>query len=455
LGGTVVWGAIALGSGLWWLKKQNQPVDLPLTQQQPVNQATVEQELATVEQLLNQFAEEFVAGDAEATIARFRDQLSRLRADATRKQLRFSIMGGKAVGKTTLAHRLAASWATPSASPATVPTQKADTGLGVELGASDCANVNMADLVLFVTTGDLTDPEFQTLERLLSQQRLLLVFNKQDLYLPAEQPLILQQLRDRLNPSLAAEDVVAIAAQPAPVKIRQHQPDGSIQERLEQPLPDLASLTERLKKLCLEEGQQLVWATNLRQIRALKAEIRTALNQIRRGRALALIEQSQWIAATTAFANPVPSLDLLATAAIQTQLVVDLSAIYQQSFSLQQAKAAAGAMAELMVKLGFVELSSQAIAPLLKSHALTYVAGGLLQGVSAAYLTRVAGLSLVEYFQEQSQLGTQPTGAAFQLDRLTQKLKAVFQECNRTAFLQTLVKQGINRLRPETVPAQS
>lgn len=102
-----------------------------------------------------------------------------------------------------------------------------------------------------------------------------------------------------------------------------------------------------------------------------------------------------------------------------------------------------------MVKLGLVEMASQAITPILKSHALTYVAGGTLQGISAAYLTRLAGLSLVEYFEEQSQSAS----TTFQLDRLIQKLKAVFQDNQRSAFLQTLVKQGISRLTPQVTSA--
>jgi uncharacterized protein (DUF697 family) len=127
-------------------------------------------------------------------------------------------------------------------------------------------------------------------------------------------------------------------------------------------------------------------------------------------------------------------------------MVMDLGALYQQSFSLEQAKTVTGNLASQMVKLGLVEMASQAISPLLKSHALTYVAGGTLQGISAAYLTRLAGLSLVEYFEEQSQTAE---ASSFQLDRLIQKLKDVFQDNQRSAFLQNLVKQGVSRLVPQ------
>jgi GTPase Era involved in 16S rRNA processing len=73
-----------------------------------------------------------------------------------------------------------------------------------------------SDLVLFVTAGDLTDTEFQTLQQLkAANQRVMLVFNKQDQYLPTERAIVLQQLRQRMVGRLAAEDVVAIASQPS------------------------------------------------------------------------------------------------------------------------------------------------------------------------------------------------------------------------------------------------
>jgi len=83
-------------------------------------------------------------------------------------------------------------------------------------------------------------------------------------------------------------------------------------------------------------------------------------------------------------------LDPLATAAINAQLVMELGAIYQQKFSLQ-AQAVAGTLGKIL-KLGLVELSPKQ--SLLSSRAtrLHFVAGGAVQGVSAAYLTHLAGL---------------------------------------------------------------
>lgn len=449
--GTAIWGAFALSSGFWWLRKRSlKPLDLTIPAL-PVDRTAVEKALSAVETLVKQLATEITTDAQSSAFASFQEKRTQLTAELERKEVRLAIAGGQSVGKTALTQYLTENWMPQSQKISIHDTA----GLFAEPGQAGetlAPEVDSADLVLFVTAGDLTSPEYQVIQQLLMrQQRVLLLFNKQDQYLPDERPLVLQQIRARVQGQLTVEDVLAIATAPAPVKVRQYQ-SGTVQERLEQPAADVAGLSDRLTQVLAEESERLVLSTVLRQVNLLRLDVQNALNGVRRDRALPLIEQSQWIAAGAAFANPVPSLDLLATAAINTQLIVDLGEIYQQKFSLQQAKTAAGTLADLMVKLGLVELSAQAISPLLKSHAVTFVAGGLMEGVSAAYLTRLAGLSLVEYFQEQSYI-LDPNAAPFQVDRLTQKLKAVFQDNQRAAFLQALVQQGIGRLTPAPTPA--
>ncbi|MBW4660713.1 MAG: DUF697 domain-containing protein [Drouetiella hepatica Uher 2000/2452] len=453
MGSSAVWSAVALGSGLWWLN-QKRRVERPLLSFTPVDRTAVEKALAEVEVQINHLSTELNASLPETAvlIVNLRQQLAALATELERKSIRLAFLGERSVGKTTLTQLLSDS----SISVQKTSIQSTASALDQpEFYSADSAvaDAENADLVMFLTTGDITDSEFQTLKKLLvKNHRILLLFNKQDQYLIADRPVILQQIRDRMAGLLATEDIMAIAAQPVPIKVRKHQPDGTFEERFEQPAPDVAILQQRLQQVLTQESQQLILATVKRQAQALSAVVQTELNQVRRQRALPIIEQYQWVAAGAAFANPVPSLDLLATATINAQLVVDLGAIYQQQFSLDQAKTVMGNLASQMVKLGLVEMASQAIAPLLKSHALTYVAGGTLQGTSAAYLTRIAGLSLVEYFEEQSlDPALEPN---FKVDRMLQKIKAVFDANQRSEFLHSLVKQSLGRFAPSPlVPA--
>ncbi|WP_333077859.1 slr1306 family protein [Microcoleus sp. Pol1C5] len=445
MGETALIGLAAAGAGYWWWKQQSPKLELALPQ--PLaNREAAEKAIAASETAIKLLASE---APNSADPANLTAKLDRLRAELDRQDLRITVTGGKAVGKTALIQVLNSNWASQH-------PQK----LSLQETAALFANTNAdakigGDLVLFVTAGDITDSEFQTLSQLAAAgQRVLLVWNKQDQYLPEQQSQVLHSLQQKMQGILGTEEIIAIAASPNSIKVRRHQADGTVQERIENQVSQLDALTERLTKILTEERQQLVWASAVRDAASIKLEAKTLLNAVRRDRALPIIEQYQYIAAATVFANPVPALDLLATTAISTQLVIDLGDIYQRKFSLDQAKTVAATLANQMFKLGLVELSTQTITGLLKSNAVTYVAGGAVQGISAAYFTRIAGLSLIEYFQSQ-ELENAPKGI-FNLDQLTKTLQAVFTQNQQVSFLQSFVNQVASRLSsqvsgPETV----
>jgi uncharacterized protein (DUF697 family) len=441
VGEWTVMGAIALGAGFWWMQQKATPHQRSSPLPGPLDRATVADAIAQTERMIALLETE--APDRE--IAPLKQAVAQLPELLNRSTLQLAITGGGEVGKTTLKQILDNQTIADHIDWVETEALLTETN-GQENPARSVALAS--DLVLFLTNGDLTESEWQILQDLrTSHQRLILLFNKQDRYLPEERVTILQQLRYRVAPIVPEEDVLAIATAPNSVKVRQHQEDGSSKEWLEQPTADLGLLGDRLTHILSQERPSLVWATTWREAIGLQKKSKTILNEVRREQAIPIVEQYQWIAAAAAFANPVAALDLLATAAINTQMLVDLSEIYQQKFSLSQAQTAAGTIGQLMVKLGFVELSTQTIGSLLKSNTLTYLAGGAIQGVSVAYLTRIAGLCLIEYFQEQ-EVGL-ATSEGLNLERLGQKLQQVFQQNQRSILLPSFVKQALARLSPE------
>lgn len=459
-------GAVTVGASFWFRQKQSTALEV---EPEAASAEAVQQVLAQTEQLIEQLEEETTSTTSPSHL---RPQITQVTASLERGDIRLAVMGGRAVGKTSLIQALESDWV-PQLQPDR-GTSRSETHSG-SLDSPNCSLVEApslftsdeaglaqeeiaqqaalrSDLVLFLSQGDLTQMEYQALSNLVIQKRrTVLVFNKQDQYLPTQRQLILQQLRSRLQGKIADSDIVAVAAQPGPIKVRRHQADGSFQEWMEQPQPQVKPLMERLNQIVAQEANQLVVQSALHQARALKAEVQAALNQSRRDRALPLIEQFQWIAAATAFANPFPSLDLLAAAAISSQMVLDLGKLYRQKLSLDQAQAVAGTLASLMLKLGLVEFSTQTLGSLLKSNSMTFVAGGVVQGASAAYLTRLAGLSLIEHFQAVSdQSGTRTTGP-----KLAEILQTVFQQNQRIAFLKSLVQQTLDRFRSPSGQTQA
>jgi uncharacterized protein (DUF697 family) len=449
-----VLGAIAVGAGFWLFKKR-EPATIKPIAAESVTAEMLEQAKTQAELAIAKIEAE--AGDAKI-IADFRTRLGQLSPDATRNALHLAIAGGKSTGKTKVMQWLQSNWQSQTDKtltfaeiPALFTVRDAEEGLPLQATAAWKQAV-AADVVVFLTSGDLTDSEFQAIQQLtVAAVPVLVAWNKKDQTLPEQQAGILQRAIDRLGLTLNPENVVAISVAPNPVKVRQHQSDGTTIETMEQPSPDATALMTRLQEMVAKESQQFVMAQSYRQAVGLKAEAQQILNQLRRDRAMPVIEKYQYISAAATFANPVAALDLLATGAVTTQLIVELGEIYQHPFSFDREKAIAAAMGEQLVKLGVVELSTQTISAILKSNAVTYVAGGVVQGISAAYLTRLAGLSLIEYFQAQAVSGE----SGINLEQLNQTLKAVFQQNQRMAFLQGFVKQTVTRFVPESKKSES
>ncbi|CDN12467.1 FIG00870918: hypothetical protein [Richelia intracellularis] len=440
---------LAVSGGLsLWKRKHHQHDDM--TDVLPSDRSWVENAIAKAEVSINYLNQE-AGNDIDASyIASLKQQIPLLYTELDRQSINLAVTGGKSVGKTTLIQVLSSSQWQPEADKLVI-FQETNPLFMEASERSDAAileDTNFTDAVLFLTSGDLTDTEYQTLQQLKAlQQRLILIFSKQDQYLPEERASILQSLQQRMSCV-----IFGTTTSPSPVKVRKHINDGSIQEWLEQPEPDVQQLTQQLGEIIVNRGQQLVWATTMRKAVALHNQTKDCLNGIRRARSLPIIEQYQWIAAAAAFANPIPVLDMVATAAISGQMVVDLGGVYQEKFSLDQAKTVAGEMGSLMLKLGLVELSTKAITTILKTNAITFVAGGLVEGLGAAYLTRLAGLSLLEYFQQQEIPVEAKEG--LNIEKLRQVLESVFQKNQQVGLMQGFVKQGVKRLLPESTDGE-
>jgi uncharacterized protein len=449
LGDWLTIGAIAAGGSYWWYNLQGKTASSPSTAIE-IDRQTLDRALQQVELVINRLK---IESPHAPQIDRLQQQLTQAQTNLTRPDRHIAITGGQRVGKSTLLKLLATAPVRSATALKYIETPALFTvGADRDTAQSQAEKIAFnADLVLFLTNGDLTATEYKYLSALdRLHQRVILILNQADRYLPDERNLLLQKLQSTVTGTLKPQDVVIASTAPAPLKVRRIEADGTVSEQIEPQPVDVSSLTQTLTNILATESEKLVWATTYRQIGAVQTTAKAALNTVRRDLALPAIEQNQWIVAAAAFANPLPALDLLATAAVNAQMVVDLGAIYQQKFSIENAQAAAGAMGDVMLKLGLVEICTQTVAGLLKTNAVTFVAGGLVQGLSAAYLTRIAGLTLVEYFEAQD-LIVPEANKAWNFDLLGNTLQKVFQANQRVAYLQTIFTQGIDRLAPQAI----
>lgn len=429
------WGLMLIGASLFFVQPKSKTDKIQNNIYKAITKTQLEKVFIDCENNINKLIKEAITGQ------NLLDDLAKFKASLTRNNLQVAIAGRTKSGKSSLKQILETK------------------NIASEIEFLEVENLDSyeeekkvialhklyleSDLVLFIINGDLTNSEWQLIQQLnIYYQRIILIFNQKDRFLPDEQAIILKQLQERVKTIISPENILAIATAPQDIKVRKYQAKDSFQEWLEKPEPEINQLLNLLQEIFNNQRQPLILGTVYRQVITLQNKAKNLLNKHRKEKALPIIEQYQWLAAGTAFANPVSSLDLLATAAINTQMLVDLSSIYQHKLSLEKAKTASITIGKLMVKLGIVEFSTQTIGSILKTNIITYIAGGLVQGISAAYLTRIAGLSLIEYFELEETSNSE----TLNIRKLKQKIQTIFTENRRDIFLQNFVKTAVSKL---------
>ncbi len=287
-----------------------------------------------------------------------------------------------------------------------------------------------ADLLLFVVDNDLRSSEYQPLKTLAEiGKRSLIILNKIDLYTEADAEIIIARLRERVRGFIKPTDIVAISANPQPVRDE----NGEIF----QPEREILPLLRRMAAVLRAEGEDLVADNILLQSQKLGESARKLIDSQRRRQAEKVVDRFTWIGAGVVSVTPLPVVDLLATAAVNAQMVVEIGKIYGCELNLERGRELAMSLAKTLASLGIVKGAIQLLSTVLQFNFATIVVGKAIQGVTAAYLTRIAGRSFIEYFRHDQDWGD---------GGITEVVQKQFELNRRDEFMQEFIQQAISRV---------
>ncbi len=304
-----------------------------------------------------------------------------------------------------------------------------------------------ADLLIFVLDHDLVRSEFEPLSALVRQgKRSIVLLNKTDRFTDEDRDAILAKLRERLRGLVAAEDVVAGAADPRPISVLVRRIDGTSETVHESQQPDLGGLRARISRILAREGDSLRAGNLLLRAHLLSRKAQDQISKERDQRAEAVIEKFQWMTAATVFTNPFPALELLASGAVQFQMITELASVYGATLTTSNVRMYGTEMVQMLLKLGLVEATTSLIAGVFKSTLVGYAAGGAVQAVSMAYLTHISGETFAEYFRRGQTWGDGGLQAA---------LIHQFDLTSRADFIQDFAKQAVQKVSSRFLPGSS
>jgi hypothetical protein len=156
--------------------------------------------------------------------------------------------------------------------------------------------------------------------------------------------------------------------------------------------PAIAPLSQWLSR----GGPLLRSRSAKRRLQQLHGQWQAELERLRRREWLQIQQRTQWVVAAGVLVTPLPSLDLLVLAAANGLMLREMARLWDCPWTLDQLRVAAAELGRAALAQGVVEWSSQALAGAIKLHGATWLVGGALQALSAAYLTRVVGRAMAD-----------------------------------------------------------
>jgi hypothetical protein len=304
-----------------------------------------------------------------------------------------------------------------------------------------------AEVVLVAVDGPLREAEHDLLARLgQMEKRIIVCLNKQDWYPDDDRRRLLDQLCEQVAPVATAQDVVAVRARPATRTRIRVLPDGSTTEEQVELAPDISPLADRLLQVVRGEGESLLLANLLLQSRGLVEEARRRVREALDRHAWQIVDRYTWGAAGAAALSPFPLVDLAAGCAISSKMVVDLAHVYRQDIDIDAAVKLLGELGKNLLAILGVSVATPAVvsvvASLLKSvPGAGTIAGGLLQGIVQALITRWIGAVFLAYFRAEMQT---PQGG------LTGLARREWDRVTSVAELRKLVKTARQLFRNKT-----
>jgi uncharacterized protein len=299
-----------------------------------------------------------------------------------------------------------------------------------------------ADLILFVMAGDLTRSEYQALCDLRQAQKpLVLVFNKIDLYPEQTRHRIYQHLQQlgqpvgqpigqpagssiqsqQLQQLLSPDEIVLVAADPVPVRLRVEYPDGRVEHQWETPRPDIAALQSKILTILAQEGRSLLALNALTQARSANLRMAAAVLTARQIEAEALIWKFTRYKAMAIAANPIGALDLVGGTLSDLAMIRALAKLYglpmtryEAGVLLKTILISSGSLLVAEVVSGLVLGLGRTAALGLDGSLPAVLGAGAIQGAIAGYGSYSVGRAAEVYLERGCTWGQQGASTVIQ-----------------------------------------
>ncbi len=302
--------------------------------------------------------------------------------------------------------------------------------LGEEREKSTILQASNSDLVLFVLDQDINKYENYLIKELLKiGKKIIIVLNKCDLRSRDDNNLIKENIISITSAIKNKISVVQTIAVPPRIT--------NIKSNNLNLINDVGSLFREIIETLDNNGEELLADNILFRSNKLGIKSKNFIDEQRYLISNKVINKYMWITGGVILVNPLPTVDFLTTTSVNVQMIMELSKIYEIKLTKKDAKDLSKSLLSALAKLGIVKGGIAILSPALSTSLTKLIISKSIQSITAGWLIRIVGLSLIEYFKNGQDWGD--GGIQEVVDKL-------YKISKREEILNKFVKEAISKI---------
>ena len=112
-----------------------------------------------------------------------------------------------------------------------------------------------------------------------------------------------------------------------------------------------------------------------------------------------------WITGGVILVNPLPAVDFLTTTSVNLQMIMELSKIYEIKVTKKDANDLSKSFLRALAKQGILKGGLSIISNALATSLTKIIISKSIQSITAGWIIKIVGLSLIEYFKNGQDWG--------------------------------------------------
>jgi len=255
-----------------------------------------------------------------------------------------------------------------------------------------------SDLIIFVIDQDLNKYELYLINQLSKiGKSIIIALNKCDLRSRNQNESIKRNIFKLINEFSNNIKIIFTVASPQTIANVGSKPKK--QEII------VDNLFNAIIDILERNGEELLADNILFQCNKLGLISKDIIKKQRHTSSKKIINRYSWITSGVIFITPLPGIDLLATSVINIQMVIEISKIYGANITKERAAELIKSIAKVLAALGVVKGGMNIFTNLLSTNFTTRFITKSVQSITAAWIIRIVGLALIQFFEKDQSWG--------------------------------------------------